>query len=106
MFASTSTVADPPAIERVEGTEARPTISVVIPTFEPQPFLLETIKSVLDQELGDDRIQVVIVDDGSRRTNVRVNLSIGTLDEDVWRATEPGTPVTLQRTDGVKIEGA
>ena len=25
-------------------------------------------------------------------TTVRVNLSIGTLDEDLWRATEPGTP--------------
>ena len=30
--------------------------------------------------------------EASRRTDVSVNLSIGTLDTDVWRATEPGTP--------------
>ena len=71
MSAATPTVVDPAAIERVQGMDARPTISVVIPTFEPQSFLLEALKSVLDQDLGDERIQVVIVDDGSKRTDVR-----------------------------------
>jgi DNA repair photolyase len=33
----------------------------------------------------------------ARRTDVRVNLSVGTLDEDVWRTTEPGTPHPRQR---------
>ena len=28
----------------------------------------------------------------AERTDVRVNFSIGTLDEEVWRITEPGTP--------------
>jgi DNA repair photolyase len=36
------------------------------------------------------------------RGNVRVNLSIGTLDEDVWRTTEPGTPHPLQRVKAVE----
>ena len=36
------------------------------------------------------------------RTSVRVNLSIGTLDEDVWRATEPGTPHPLRRVRAVE----
>ncbi|MGH9286010.1 MAG: radical SAM protein, partial [Acidimicrobiales bacterium] len=32
---------------------------------------------------------------------VRVNLSIGTLDEQVWRATEPGTPHPARRLEAV-----
>jgi DNA repair photolyase len=38
----------------------------------------------------------------ARRTSVRVNLSIGTLDEEVWRATEPGTPHPLRRVRAVE----
>ncbi|MDD9371654.1 MAG: radical SAM protein, partial [Acidimicrobiales bacterium] len=38
----------------------------------------------------------------ARRTSVRVNLSIGTLDEDVWRATEPGTPHPQRRMRAVE----
>jgi DNA repair photolyase len=38
----------------------------------------------------------------ARRTEVRVNLSIGTLDEQVWRATEPGTPHPLRRVAAVR----
>ncbi|MCU1353641.1 MAG: Radical protein [Acidimicrobiales bacterium] len=38
----------------------------------------------------------------ARATQVRVNLSIGTLDEDVWRATEPGTPHPRRRMRAVE----
>jgi DNA repair photolyase len=38
----------------------------------------------------------------ARRTSVRVNLSIGTLDEEVWRATEPGTPHPRRRMRAVE----
>jgi len=36
------------------------------------------------------------------RTTVHCNLSIGTLDEEVWRATEPGTPHPRQRVEAVR----
>ncbi|MFN2606390.1 MAG: radical SAM protein [Acidimicrobiales bacterium] len=39
--------------------------------------------------------------DAARRTRVRANLSIGTLDEDVWQATEPGTPHPMRRVEAV-----
>ncbi len=39
--------------------------------------------------------------DASRRTHVRANLSIGTLDRDVWRLTEPGTPPPDKRVEAV-----
>ena len=36
------------------------------------------------------------------RTHVRCNLSIGTLDDDVWRASEPGTPPPARRLEAVR----
>jgi DNA repair photolyase len=36
------------------------------------------------------------------RTDVQCNLSIGTLDEEVWRVTEPGTPHPRQRVEAVR----
>jgi DNA repair photolyase len=40
--------------------------------------------------------------EAARRTTVRVNLSIGTLDERAWRTSEPGTPPPLQRVEAVR----
>ncbi|HEX8804954.1 MAG TPA: radical SAM protein [Acidimicrobiales bacterium] len=45
---------------------------------------------------------VALLAEAARRTSVRVNLSIGTLDEAVWRATEPGTPHPLRRVRAVE----
>ena len=38
----------------------------------------------------------------ARRTEVRANFSIGTLDEKVWRLTEPGTPPPRKRVEAVR----
>jgi DNA repair photolyase len=38
----------------------------------------------------------------AERTEVRVNLSIGTLDEEVWRLSEPGTPPPRRRVEAVR----
>ena len=45
---------------------------------------------------------VDILAEAARRADVQVNLSIGTLDERVWRATEPGTPHPRRRVDAVR----
>lgn len=39
--------------------------------------------------------------EAARRTDVSVDFSIGTLDPDVWRATEPGTPHPARRMEAV-----
>ena len=39
--------------------------------------------------------------EAARRTEVRANFSIGTLDDDVWRETEPGTPHPMRRVEAV-----
>jgi DNA repair photolyase len=37
----------------------------------------------------------------AERTSVRVNFSIGTLDEEVWRISEPGTPPPWKRVEAL-----
>jgi len=40
--------------------------------------------------------------EAAKRTEVHCNLSIGTLDEDVWKTTEPGTPHPRRRVEAVR----
>jgi DNA repair photolyase len=42
-----------------------------------------------------------VLTEASRRTQVSMSFSIGTLDDDVWRTTEPGTPHPLKRVEAV-----
>ena len=42
----------------------------MIPTYEPGPYLLETIDSVLQQDMGAERMQIMVVDDASPRADV------------------------------------
>ncbi|HEX5266452.1 MAG TPA: radical SAM protein [Acidimicrobiales bacterium] len=59
------------------------------------PFSILTKSTLVLRDLD-------LLAEASRRTTVRVSLSIGTLDEDVWRATEPGTPHPRQRVNAVR----
>ena len=65
----------------------KPKVSVIIPAFNTEKFLAETIRSVLDQTYGD--YEVIVVDDGS---------SDGTLD--VARSFEPRIKVLAQPNGG------
>src|SRR3712207_4805048 len=49
------------------------------------PFSILTKSTLVLRDLD-------VLAEAARRTDVRVNLSVGTLDDDVWRATEPGKP--------------
>jgi DNA repair photolyase len=59
------------------------------------PFSILTKSTLILRDIG-------ILADAARRTDVCVNLSIGTLDEEVWRLTEPGTPPPRRRLDTVR----
>jgi DNA repair photolyase len=58
------------------------------------PFSILTKSTLVLRDLD-------VLADAARRDLVRVNLSIGTLDDDVWRTTEPGTPHPRQRVKAV-----
>ena len=59
------------------------------------PFSILTKSTLVLRDLD-------LLAEASRRADVRVNLSIGTLDEAVWRSTEPGTPHPRHRLRAVE----
>jgi DNA repair photolyase len=63
------------------------------------PFSILTKSTLVLRDLA-------LLAEAARRTTVRLNLSIGTLDEEVWRATEPGTPHPARRVRAVEALNA
>ena len=59
------------------------------------PFSILTKSTLVLRDLS-------LLSDAARHTSVRVNLSVGTLDREVWRLTEPGTPPPDKRLDAVR----
>ena len=58
------------------------------------PFSILTKSTLILRDLD-------LLAEAARRTDVRANFSIGTLDEEVWRMTEPGTPHPRRRVEAV-----
>lgn len=59
------------------------------------PFSILTKSTLVLRDIG-------LLQRAARRTDVRCNFSIGTLDESVWKATEPGTPHPRRRVEAVR----
>jgi DNA repair photolyase len=59
------------------------------------PFSILTKSALVLRDLD-------LLERASRRTEVTVNFSIGTLDERVWRLTEPGTPNPRRRLEAMR----
>jgi DNA repair photolyase len=58
------------------------------------PFSILTKSTMVQRDLD-------VLAAAAERTSVRVNFSIGTLDEDVWRISEPGTPPPWRRVEAL-----
>lgn len=59
------------------------------------PFSILTKSTLILRDLS-------LLAEAAKRTEVRVNLSVGTLDRAVWRLTEPGTPPPDKRLEVVR----
>jgi DNA repair photolyase len=59
------------------------------------PFSILTKSAMVTRDLD-------VLTDAASQVPVRVTFSIGTLDESVWRATEPGTPHPRRRLDAMR----
>ncbi len=81
--------------QRCEGKYRLTRGIVEVLTEAANPFSILTKSTLVLRDLD-------LLAEAARRTEVRVNLSIGTLDEDVWRLTEPGTPHPRQRARAVE----
>jgi hypothetical protein len=70
--------AEPPKIEPLPGSESRPLWSVMIPVFNCAHLLEQSLKSVLAQDPGADRMQIEVIDDCSTKDDpARVVEEIG-----------------------------
>ena len=58
------------------------------------PFSILTKSTLILRDLD-------VLTDAALRADVRANLSIGTLDEEVWKTSEPGTPHPRKRVEAV-----
>ncbi|HEY8524784.1 MAG TPA: radical SAM protein [Acidimicrobiales bacterium] len=81
--------------QRAEGKYRLTRAIVEVLTERANPFSILTKSTLVLRDLS-------LLAEAARRTDVRVNLSIGTLDEEVWRATEPGTPHPMRRVRAVE----
>jgi DNA repair photolyase len=59
------------------------------------PFSILTKSTLVLRDLA-------LLVEANKRTRVRLDLSVGTLDREVWRSTEPGTPPPDRRLDAVR----
>jgi DNA repair photolyase len=59
------------------------------------PFSILTKSAMVTRDLD-------VLTEAARQVPVRVTFSIGTVDESVWRATEPGTPHPRRRLDAMR----
>ncbi len=59
------------------------------------PFSILTKSTLILRDLD-------LLAEAAQRTDVTVNLSIGTLDDEVWRCSEPGTPPPRRRVEAVR----
>jgi DNA repair photolyase len=80
--------------QRAEGKYHLTRGIVEVLTAAANPFSILTKSTLILRDLD-------LLADAARRTDVHANFSIGTLDEDVWRLTEPGTPHPRQRVEAV-----
>ncbi|MDP8959976.1 MAG: radical SAM protein [Actinomycetota bacterium] len=67
---------------------------VEVLTERANPFSILTKNTLMLRDLD-------LLAEASRRCQVAVNFSIGTLDEQVWRSTEPSTPHPMRRVEAV-----
>src|SRR6266404_604797 len=60
----------PPEIKPLPDSVSRPQWSVMIPAYNCSQYLIENIRSVLEQDPGEEKMQIEVVDDGSTDTDV------------------------------------
>jgi DNA repair photolyase len=80
--------------QRAEGKYRLTRGIVEVLTEAGNPFSILTKGTLILRDLD-------VLGEAARRTHVEASFSIGTLDEDVWRATEPGTPHPMRRVEAV-----
>lgn len=79
----------------------KPTVSVIIPTYNASGFILDTLKSVMDQTMRD--LEVIVVDDHSCDNTLKIVRGFASLDDRIkYVALEKRSGVSRARNTGIK----
>jgi glycosyltransferase involved in cell wall biosynthesis len=74
-------------------------VSVVIPVYNVEKYLDETIQSVLDQELQD--FEIILVNDGSRDSSAEICRKYASLDDRIYFFDQENSGVSVARNNGL-----
>lgn len=59
----------PSVVKSIASSDSRPLVSVMIPTYNCAKFLIKTLESVLSQDLGENLMEIEVIDDCSTIDN-------------------------------------
>jgi glycosyltransferase involved in cell wall biosynthesis len=76
-------------------------VSVVIPCYNAQDFIAETVRSVLDQSFGD--FEIIIVDDGSTDNSAAIITSLQAEDARIFVLSKTNSGVSDSRNRGLEM---
>jgi glycosyltransferase involved in cell wall biosynthesis len=79
---------------------ARPLLSVVVPVYQAEDYLAECLESLLSQT--HDRMQVIVVDDGSTDASADIALSFGRRDQRVVLVRQAHAGLGAARNTGLR----
>lgn len=82
----------------------KPTISVIIPVYNAEPYLQQCLQSVVDQTIFD-QIEIVAVNDGSTDNSGNILKSFSDRYSNIRVITQENKGIALARQTGLKNSG-
>jgi len=82
----------------------KPTISVIIPVYNAEPYLQQCLQSVVDQTIFD-QIEIVAVNDGSTDNSGNILKSFSNRYSNIRVITQENKGIALARQTGLKNSG-
>ncbi len=90
--------------QQITALDERPLVSVIIPAYNAELFIEETLKSVLGQTYKN--IEVIVVDDGSQDGTTEIVNKFREIDQRVKLVTQVNSGVAVARNTGIaKAQG-
>lgn len=90
--------------QQITSLQERPLVSVIIPAYNAELFIEETLKSVLAQTY--ENIEVIVIDDGSQDSTAEIVNKFREIDQRVKLFTQANSGVAIARNTGIaKAQG-
>jgi teichuronic acid biosynthesis glycosyltransferase TuaG len=89
-------------LQRASGVPelSRPLVSIITPAYNAEPYLIETVESVLNQTMGD--FELLIVDDGSTDGTLSLAMELAQRDDRIDVTSGPNRGPAAARNDAMR----